>query len=119
MSFICAPEMQSTEEISFFSLMAQILATLLIAFAILPRFKEAPAINWTTLVWVGLGEGFAIYGAVPVWSGLLWQLAFAMVLSSAAVAIFAIVASIGPANEKSQRAENLKELTANAKRLDP
>jgi len=119
LSFAFVPNIQTAEQVSFFSLMAQILATLLIAFAVLPRFKEAPPIHWTTLLWVGIGESFAILGAVPVWSQYLWQWAFATVLSSAAVAVFAIVASIGPANANSHEAARIKQLAVDAERLDP
>lgn len=117
--FLLAPKMQGTEQVAFFSLMAQVLATLLIALALLPRFRGAPAIHWTTLLWVGVGEGLAIFGAVPAWSALLWPGSFAIVLSSAAAAVFALVASVGPANDKNQRAANIEDLAANAKRLDP
>lgn len=117
--FLWDPKMQGAEQVTFFSLMAQVLATLLIAIALLPRFRGAPAIHWTTLLWVGVGEGLAIFSAVPAWSALLWPGSFAIVLSSAAATIFALVASVGPANEKSQRAANIEDLATNAKRLDP
>jgi hypothetical protein len=117
--FLWAPKMQGTEQVAFFSLMAQVLATLLIALALLPRFRGTPAIHWTTLLWVGVGVGLAIFSAVPAWSGLLWPGSFAIVLSSAAATIFSLVASVGPANEKGQRAANIEDLAMNAKRLDP
>lgn len=120
--FVCfyfAPQMQANERLSFFSTMAQILATLFIALAVLPRFQGVHPLHWSSLLLIGLGEACAIAGAVPGWSTVLWQPAFALVLSSASVAIFAILASVSPAIQTKNEHEEVKALIAQAERLDP
>lgn len=111
--------MSNAERLSFFATMAQILATLLVALALLPRFQEAPPIHWITLLLFGAGLLCAVYGATPVWSELLWRPAFGVVLAATSVAVFAIVSSIAPANDKKQEDLVGRELRAKAERLDP
>lgn len=118
-SLCFAPTMNATEQISFFALLAQVLATLLVAVALLPRLSDGPTIHWSTLVWLGLGEGLAVYGAIPGWSGMLWPASFAVVLASTATTVFALAATIAPANSKRHREEHLAALTEKAENLDP
>lgn len=111
--------MPDAERLSFFATMAQILATLLVALALLPRFQGTPPIRWITLLLFGAGLLCAIYGATPVWSDLFWRPAFGAALAATSVAVFAIVSSIGPANDRKQEDQMSRELREKAERLDP
>ena len=105
----------------FFSTMAVIMATLLVALALLSAFPPRighsirKAMSLATFLWFGLGEVAGILGMMPTWPNELYRYFFAATLAAAAVAVVAVV-RIGIINLSAQKRADDAYM---ARHLDP
>ncbi len=116
------PISPTPEELAvFFSTMAVIMATLLIAMSLLSGFpprigrRIRKALSTTTFAWFGIGEAAAILGMIPTWPFGLYRYFFAAAMAGAAAALFTVL-FMGVTNLGAQRTQDEAYM---AKLLDP
>jgi hypothetical protein len=105
----------------FFSTMAVIMATLLVALALLSAFPARighsirKALSPATFLWFAVGEAGGVLGMIPTWAFEPYRYFFAATLAGAATAVVTVV-YIGIVNLSAQQREDEAYM---ARHLDP